>query len=100
MDTRSILIALISFILNGLCANAADFNVKPGAFAVERALQETRVCQPALFVLGYAVAEHLKNSETFKSHTVVCATGLSLGLLTALAVTDVWDFETALRVVA
>ena len=43
MDTRSILIALISFILNGLCANAADFNVKPGAFAVERALQETRV---------------------------------------------------------
>ena len=63
-------------------------------------LQKTRVCQPALFVLGYAVAEHLKNSETSKTHTIVCATGLSLGLLTALAVADVWDFETALRVVA
>ena len=75
--------------LSTLCFNGPD-----------EILQETRVCQPALFVLGYAVAEHLKNSETFKKHTVVCATGLSLGLLTALAVADVWDFETALRVVA
>lgn len=63
-------------------------------------LQETRVCQPALFVLGYGVAECLKNNETFKKHDIVCATGLSLGLLTALAVADVWDFETSLRVVA
>lgn len=75
--------------LSTLCFNGSD-----------EILQETRVCQPALFVLGYAVAEYLKNSETFKSHTVVCATGLSLGLLTALAVADVWDFETSLRVVA
>ena len=76
-------------VLSTLCFNGPD-----------EILQETRVCQPALFVLGYAVAEHLKNSERFKKHTVVCATGLSLGLLTALAVADVWDFETALRVVA
>ena len=75
--------------LSALCFNDPD-----------EILQETRVCQPALFVLGYAVAEHLKKSETFKNHTVVCATGLSLGLLTALAVADVWDFETSLRVVA
>ena len=75
--------------LSTLCFNGPD-----------EILQETRVCQPALFVLGYAVAEHLKNSETFKKHTVVCATGLSLGLLTALSIAGVWDFETALRVVA
>ena len=75
--------------LSTLCFNGPD-----------EILQETRVCQPALFVLGYAVAEHLKNSKMFKEHNVVCATGLSLGLLTALAVADVWDFETALRVVA
>ena len=38
--------------LSTLCFNGPD-----------EILQETRVCQPALFVLGYAVAEHLKNSE-------------------------------------
>lgn len=75
--------------LSALCFNGPD-----------EILQETRVCQPALFVLGYAIAEHLKTGEMFKNHTIVCATGLSLGLLTALAVADVWDFETALRVVA
>lgn len=75
--------------LSALCLNGPD-----------EVLQETRVCQPALFVLGYAIAEHLKKDEASKAYTVVCATGLSLGLLTALAVAGVWDFETALRVVA
>ena len=75
--------------LSALCLNGPD-----------EVLRETRVCQPALFVLGYAIVEALKKNNNFQTHTVSVATGLSLGLLTALAVAEVLDFETALRVVA
>ena len=75
--------------LSVLCFNGSD-----------EILQETRVCQPALFVVGYCIAEHLKKNENVREHVVVGATGLSLGLVTSLAVAEVWDFETALRIVA
>lgn len=58
-------------------------------------LQETYICQPALYVMGYAIAEQLK-----QKHTVVAATGISLGVVTAYASAGVWDFETGLRIVA
>lgn len=61
-------------------------------------LTETRVCQPALYVMGYAVQAILK--EEGKLPSIGCALGLSLGELTALAAAEAFDFETGLRVVA
>lgn len=63
-------------------------------------LQETRICQPALFTLGYAIVEHFKQNGVFAKHSLVGATGISLGELTALACAGVWNFETGLRIVA
>ena len=63
-------------------------------------LQETRICQPALFVVGYSIFAHLKHMGWFEKHPLLGATGLSLGELTALAVADVFDFQTGLRIVA
>lgn len=64
----------------------------------EEALTETRVCQPALFVHGYAVFRIL--SEAGALGTVRAAAGLSLGELTALTAAGVFDFATGLRLVA
>jgi [acyl-carrier-protein] S-malonyltransferase len=61
-------------------------------------LTETRVCQPALYVHGFAVFSILK--EQGKLDNVVAASGLSLGELTALASAEVFDFETGLKLVA
>ena len=63
-------------------------------------LQETRVCQPALFVVGYSIFAHLKGIGWFERNPLLGATGLSLGELTALATADVFDFETGLKIVA
>lgn len=64
----------------------------------EATLTETRWCQPALYVQGYAIAEILKASG--KLSDLKAALGLSLGELTAYAVAGVWDFETGLKIVA
>ena len=61
-------------------------------------LTETRVCQPALYVQGYAIAQVLK--QRGKLDDLKACLGLSLGELTAYAVAGVWDFETGLKVVA
>jgi len=61
-------------------------------------LTETRVCQPALYVQGYALAEILR--QRGKLADLKACLGLSLGELTAYAVAGVWDFETGLRIVA
>lgn len=61
-------------------------------------LTETRVCQPALFVQGYAIARILQ--ERGKLADLKACLGLSLGELTAYAFAGVWDFETGLKVVA
>lgn len=62
----------------------------------EEVLKETRVCQPALYVMGYSIFALLReNNVSIKS-----ALGLSLGELTALACADVYDFETGLHLVA
>ena len=61
-------------------------------------LTETRVCQPALYVQGYAIAQILR--ERGKLNHLTACLGLSLGELTAYAVAGVWDFETGLKIVA
>lgn len=61
-------------------------------------LTETKVCQPALYVHGYAIFRILQ--ERGKLEGLKAACGLSLGELTALAAAGVYDFATGLRLVA
>ena len=63
-----------------------------------QALTETKVCQPALYVHGFALYKLLL--EAGKLDNLQAACGLSLGELTALAVAGVYDFETGLKLVA
>jgi [acyl-carrier-protein] S-malonyltransferase len=63
----------------------------------EESLTETRVCQPALYVAGYALFRILKDAG--KIPQMGAALGLSLGELTALAAADSFDFATGLKVV-
>ena len=62
------------------------------------ALTETKVCQPALYVQGFALFSMLQ--EAGKLDDVTAACGLSLGELTALAAAGVYDFATGLKLVA
>ena len=62
------------------------------------ALTETKVCQPALYVQGFAIYSILKERGHLSELKAAC--GLSLGELTALAAADVYDFATGLRLVA
>ncbi|MEM9160699.1 MAG: ACP S-malonyltransferase, partial [Verrucomicrobiota bacterium] len=64
----------------------------------EDLLTETKVCQPALFVHGYAVYKLLE--EAGKLSEAGIAMGLSLGELTACAAAGVFDYETGVKVVA
>lgn len=64
----------------------------------QEALTETKVCQVALFVHGYAVYEIMKAQG--KLDDVKVAMGLSLGEVTAMTAAGVFDFETGLKVVA
>lgn len=64
----------------------------------DEALTETKVCQPALYVQGYAIYSILKAQGKFDDVTSAC--GLSLGELTALAAAGVYDFATGLKLVA
>jgi [acyl-carrier-protein] S-malonyltransferase len=64
----------------------------------DETLTETKVCQPALYVQGYALFSILK--ERGKLNELKAACGLSLGELTSLAAAGVYDFATGLRLVA
>ncbi len=64
----------------------------------QEALTETKVCQVALFVHGYALFEIMKAQG--KLDDVKVAMGLSLGEVTAMTAAGVFDFETGLKVVA
>lgn len=64
----------------------------------EAVLTETRVCQPALYVQGYAIFAILQDAG--KLADLQAALGLSLGELTALAAAQVYDFATGLAIVA
>ncbi|MDR2980987.1 MAG: ACP S-malonyltransferase [Puniceicoccales bacterium] len=79
--------------------NTLGFEFKKICFeGPESVLTETRVCQPALYVQGYVIAEILKSMG--KLDGLKAALGLSLGELTAYAFAGVWDFETGLKIVA
>ena len=62
------------------------------------ALTETKVCQPALYVQGFAIYKLLLEAGKLDRLQVAC--GLSLGELTALAAAGVYDFGTGLELVA
>lgn len=64
----------------------------------QEALTETKVCQVALFVHGYALYEIMKSQGKLEDVTI--AMGLSLGEVTAMTAAGVFDFETGLKVVA
>lgn len=64
----------------------------------QEALTQTKVCQPALYVHGYAAFTLLR--EAGKLEGLKTALGLSLGELTALAAAGAFDFATGLRTVA
>lgn len=74
------------------------FDLKEASFyGPEETLTETRVCQPALFLQGYATVEILKHLG--KVDAPSSCLGLSLGELTALSVAGVFDFATGLKLV-
>ena len=80
-------------------AQVLPFDLRQACFeGPAELLTETRVCQPALYVQGYAIAQILK--ERGKLNDLKACLGLSLGELTAYAFAGVWDFETGLKVVA
>jgi len=64
----------------------------------EEMLIKTGICQPALFTHGYVVYKLLEERGFLSD--VTTAMGLSLGEVTAFAVSDVYDFETGLKIVA
>ncbi len=76
---------ILGFPLRKICFEGPDEQLK-----------ETKVCQPALYVVGYAIFDLLQRS----GHCFQASLGLSLGELTALAAAGVFDFETGLRIVA
>jgi [acyl-carrier-protein] S-malonyltransferase len=65
----------------------------------EAELTQTKVCQPALFVHGLALAAALRETRG-DAFQPALALGLSLGELTAYAAAGVFDFSTGLRLVA
>ncbi|WP_269522919.1 ACP S-malonyltransferase [Coraliomargarita parva] len=78
---------VLGWDLKGICFDGPD-----------EALTETKVCQPALYVQGFAIYSILKERGLLDDLTAAC--GLSLGELTALAAAGVYDFSTGLKLVA
>jgi len=65
----------------------------------EEELEQTRYCQPALFVAGLAGVEKLRAENEAAVESAVAVAGLSLGEYTALCVAGVLSFEEGLRLV-
>lgn len=80
-------------------ADLLGFDIRELSFTgPEAQLTETRVCQPALYIHGFIVAELLDDAG--KTPDVIALAGLSLGELTALARAEAFDFATGLKLVA
>jgi len=65
----------------------------------EELLEQTKVCQPAMFIAGLAALEELKRTKPDVVFRKKAVAGLSLGEYTALCAAGVFDFETGLRLV-
>lgn len=63
-------------------------------------LEETRYCQPAMFVAGMAGIEKLRADRQEAAENFQIVAGLSLGEYTALCAAGVFTFEVGLRLVA
>mmetsp|Transcript_38739 Transcript_38739/g.70336 ORF Transcript_38739/g.70336 Transcript_38739/m.70336 type:complete len:476 (-) Transcript_38739:105-1532(-) len=65
----------------------------------ESRLEQTKFCQPAMYIAGLAAVEKLRLEHPDKLERCQAVAGLSLGEYTALTVAGVMDFETGLKVV-
>jgi len=65
----------------------------------EEQLEQTKHCQPAMYIGGLAAFELLKQENPKVAEDFRAVAGLSLGEYTALTVAGVFDFETGLRLV-
>jgi len=66
----------------------------------EDKLEETRYCQPAMFLAGLAAVEKLKSDSPEHAANYKAAAGLSLGEYTALCVAGAFTFEEGLKLVS
>jgi len=65
----------------------------------EEQLEQTKYCQPAMYISALAAVEQLKIDDPTSASRFQAVAGLSLGEYTALTVAGVFDFETGLKVV-
>eukprot|EP00930_Biecheleria_cincta_P057038 TRINITY_DN4303_c1_g3_i1.p1 TRINITY_DN4303_c1_g3~~TRINITY_DN4303_c1_g3_i1.p1 ORF type:complete len:861 (+),score=228.71 TRINITY_DN4303_c1_g3_i1:44-2626(+) len=65
----------------------------------EDQLEQTKFCQPAMYIGGLAGLELLKTENAAAAAKPQAVAGLSLGEYTALTVAGVFDFETGLKLV-
>jgi len=65
----------------------------------EDKLEQTKFCQPAMYIGGLAGFELLKKENPEAAEKYKAVAGLSLGEYTALTVAGVFDFETGLKLV-
>jgi len=65
----------------------------------EEKLEETRFCQPAMFIAGLAALERLRVDRPDVASRFRVTAGLSLGEYTALCAAGVFSFERGLRLV-
>jgi len=65
----------------------------------EDRLQQTKICQPAMYIGGLAALEELKRTKPDVVARKKAVAGFSLGEYTALAAAGVFDFETGLKLV-
>merc|ERR1719394_889095 len=65
----------------------------------ESKLEETKYCQPAMFIAGLAGVEKLRLDREEAVTRCQVAAGLSLGEYTALCHAGVFDFEDGLKLV-
>jgi len=65
----------------------------------ESKLEETKFCQPAMFIAGMAGVEKLRGERKEAAERFQVCAGLSLGEYTALCAAGVFSFEDALKLV-
>lgn len=65
----------------------------------EAKLEETRFCQPVMFLAGLAAVEKLKSEKSDHATRFEAAAGLSLGEYTALCAAGAFTFEDGLKLV-
>mmetsp|Transcript_68412 Transcript_68412/g.216420 ORF Transcript_68412/g.216420 Transcript_68412/m.216420 type:complete len:377 (+) Transcript_68412:2-1132(+) len=71
-----------------------------GSEAIPPWLEETRLCQPAMYISGLAAIEKLRARRPGCFDKCKAVAGLSLGEFAALTFAGVFDFQTCLEIVA